>query len=300
MTGITRQQAAEALAACFSTQTQYQGGGYDSWVVRDQNNKEWKFVSDASIHTERKTARGYARNAGYNYSVEMVTPKLNYDEITKLQEAVRSVRRAGAKVNASCGIHIHIDGINHNRQSLKNLLSIMYSKEDLIFKALKVRRSREHDYCNKVREPMLQRARELSCDETRDFTRLEEIWYGGNPRHSHYDSTRYHAINLHSMFTKGTVEFRMFNSTLHAGRVKAYVHFCLAISAQAITQRSAFMRKTHSTNEKFTFRTWLLRLGMIGDEFKNTRDHLLANLDGDRAWRYDKNQYECRRNGRAR
>jgi hypothetical protein len=36
-----------------------------------------------------------------------------------------------------------------------------------------------------------------------------------------------------------------------------------------------------------------VRLGLNGDEFKNTRNHLLANLDGDRAWRYDKDTYEA-------
>ena len=46
-------------------------------------------------------------------------------------------------------------------------------------------------------------------------------------------------------------------------------------------------------NELFTFRVWLVRLGLNGDEFKNTRNHLLANLEGDRAWRYDKDTYEA-------
>lgn len=43
--------------------------------------------------------------------------------------------------------------------------------------------------------------------------------------------------------------------------------------------------KTHSSNEKYTFRTWLLRLGMIGDEFKTARTHLLKNLEGNIAWK---------------
>ena len=88
------------------------------------------------------------------------------------------------------------------------------------------------------------------------------------------------------------MEFRCFNSTLHAGKAAAYVNLCLAISAQAIAQRSTVMRKTHSDNELFTFRVWLVRLGLNGPEFKNTRDHLLANLEGDRAWRRDKDSYE--------
>ena len=55
------------------------------------------------------------------------------------------------------------------------------------------------------------------------------------------------------------------------------------------------MRRTESENELFTFRVWLVRMGLNGEEFKNTRDHLLANLEGDRAWRYDKDSYEINR-----
>lgn len=204
------------------------------------------------------------------------------------------MRRAKGKVNSSCGIHIHVDAANHNRQSLKNLLSIMFSKEDILFKALQVNPDRVKRYCKKVREPMLQRARQLSAEETKDLTQLEDIWYEGSTdsRTMHYNNTRYYALNLHSVFYRGTVEFRCFNSTLHAGRAAAYINLCLAMSAQAIAQRSTVMRKTHSDNELFTFRVWLVRLGLNGPEFKNTRDHLLANLDGDRAWRYDKDSYE--------
>lgn len=206
---------------------------------------------------------------------------------------MRRLRYAGAKTNSSCGIHIHVDAANHNRQSLKNLLSIMYSKEDILFKALKVNPNRVRNYCQKVREPMLREARKLSADETKNLTDLESIWYEGNvPAHEHYNWTRYYALNLHSVFYRGTVEWRCFNSTLHAGKVAAYVNLCLAMSAQAITQRSAVMRKTQSDNELYTFRVWLVRLGLNGDEFKNTRDHLLANLEGDRAWRYEKESYE--------
>ena len=72
-----------------------------------------------------------------------------------------------------------------------------------------------------------------------------------------YDESRYHALNLHSVFSKGTIEFRMFNSTLHAGEVKSYIQLCLAISHQALVQRGASRMKTHPENEKYTFRTWL-------------------------------------------
>ena len=297
MTGITREEAAQALAEYFGTEHRYYGGAYDTWKVTDPEGKDWKLMSDSSIDTERKIGRSYEPTGDTDYRVEMVTPKLTYPELPKLQECVRRVRRAGAKVNDSCGIHVHVDAANHNRQSLKNLIGIMYSKEDILFKALQVNEARAYQWCQKVREPMLREARKLSSDETKNLTQLEDIWYegfenDGRDRHDHYNRSRYYALNLHSVFYRGTVEWRCFNSTLHAGKVAAYVNLCLAISAQAIAQRSTVMRKTHSDNELFTFRVWLVRLGLNGEEFKHTRDHLLAHLDGDRAWRRDKDSYE--------
>ena len=293
MTGITRRQAAEALAAYFGTSVHYCGTYYDAWGVTDPEGKEWKLMSDSSIRGERKIDFGYRSTSDGEYQVEMVTPKLTYAELPKLQECVRRVRKAGAKANNSCGIHVHVDAANHNRQSLKNLIGIMYSKEDILFKALQVDPIRARDYCQKVREPMLRQARTLSSDETNDLTQLERVWYEGNVENTdHYNWTRYYALNLHSVFYRGTVEWRCFNSTLHAGKVAAYVNLCLAISAQAIAQRSTVMRKTHSDNELFTFRVWLVRLGLNGDEFKETRDILLSHLEGNRAWRRDKDSYE--------
>ena len=293
MTGITRRQAAQALANYFGTTPRQTGGYYDKWSVKDPGGKDWTVMYDGSIRTEMKSENGYAVVDDIEYSVEMVTPKLTYEELPKLQECVRQLRYAGAKVNKTCGIHVHVDAANHNRQSLKNLLSIMYSKEDILFKALRVNENRVRQYCQKVREPMLKEARKLSSDETKNLTALESIWYEGNvDNREHYNWTRYYALNLHSVFYRGTIEWRCFNSTLHAGRVAAYVNLCLAMSAQAIAQRSTVMRKTQSDNELFTFRVWLVRLGLNGEEFKNTRNHLLANLDGDRAWRYDKDRYE--------
>lgn len=296
MTGITREQAATALAAYFATDARYVGGAYDKWCVTDRDGKEWTVMSDSSIHGEQKIGSGYRATGDYRYRVEMVTPKLTYAELPKLQECVRQVRHAGAKANSSCGIHVHVDAANHNRQSLKNLIGIMYSKEDILFKALKVDERRVERWCQKVREPMLERIRKLPTNTTME--RLKREWYGGTDgSYEHYNWTRYYALNLHSVFYRGTLEWRCFESTLHAGKVRANITLALAISAQAINQKRTVMRKTEiSENPAFTFRTFLLRLGLIGPEYKNVREHLLSNLPGDRAWRYDKSQYPSLQN----
>lgn len=106
-------------------------------------------MSDSSIVTEMKTESGYMHTSNIEYRVEMVTPKLTYAELPRLQECVRQVRHVGAKVNHSCGIHVHVDASSHTPQTLRNIVNIMASKEDLIYKTLQVQVSREH-YCQKA------------------------------------------------------------------------------------------------------------------------------------------------------
>lgn len=81
----------------------------------------------------------------------------------------------------------------------------------------------------------------------------QHLVQGNDGSHRHYHDSRYHCLNLHSVFQKGTIEFRLFNSTTHAGKVKTYIQFCLAISGQALNQTCAATRKTTSTNENIPF-----------------------------------------------
>lgn len=292
MTGITRERAAQVVAEMFDTDC-YHRSSYDSWCVRDQQGKEWKFSRDTSIVTERKV-RGRKTMADEDYSTEMVSPKLEYSEMGKLQEVVRCLRHHGAFVNGSCGQHVHVDASNHTPRSLKNAMTIMYSKEDILFKALKVQSERADQYCQKVRPAVLEKIRKMP-NSTISMEKFKQVWYeGGDGSGSHYHWSRYYALNLHAVFSKGTLEWRCFESTLHAGQMRANITLALAISAQAINQKCTQMRKTEiSENPAFTFRTFLLRLGLIGPEYKNVREHLLKNLEGDRAWRYDMSQYAC-------
>lgn len=278
MTGITRAAAAKVIAGYFHTTASHVGGTYDTYTVRSEDGRQWKLVSDASIHCE--TRRGSTNNK--EYSVELVSPICRYEDIPTVQEIVRQLRHAGAKVNDSCGIHVHVDASTHDVKTLRNIVNIMASKEDLLYKALDVQVDRQY-YCKKADTRFLD---EMNHKRPRTMDELEAIWYNGRgSRYQHYDQTRYHALNLHSVFSKGTIEFRLFNSTLHAGRVKTYIQLCLAISNQALVQKGASRARTQSPNEKYTFRTWLLRLGMIGDEFKTARSFLLEKLDGNIAWR---------------
>lgn len=282
MTGLTREAAARVLSEHFGNPVSRDGGYYGEYSVLDSESRRWKVMSDGSITCQKKEG-GRLVPADHDYSVELVSPICHWGDIEIIQEIVRKLRGAGMIADKSCGIHVHVDASPHNANTLRNITNIMAAKEDLIYKAMQVEVAREHQYCRKVDQRFLE---ELNRKKPRTLNEVSRIWYGGADRsYHHYDDSRYHCLNLHSVFQKGTIEFRLFNSTTHAGKIKAYIQFCLAISAQALNQRCASRQKTHSTNEKYTFRTWLLRLGLIGDEFKTARLHLLEHLDGCIAWK---------------
>ena len=101
-------------------------------------------------------------------------------------------------------------------------------------------------------------------------------------------------LNLHATFTKGTVEFRLFQfdkpangkqNGLHAGQLKSYIQLCLALSQMAKTVKTASPKPQQTENPKYAMRTWLLRLGFVGDEFKTARNVFTNRLSGDTAFR---------------
>ena len=283
LTGITRRRAAKVLEEFFSATAKHKNLHLDEYHVKDSKRRTWKIVSDGSLMAEKKE-NGSRVPADSTYKVELVSPILTYEDIEDLQEIVRQLRKAGGFVNKTCGIHIHIDSANHTPRSLKNLINLMASKEELTYKALDVDPLRIK-YCRKVNEDLIET---INKKKPKTLKELEDIWYGNysyEDRKRKYHTSRYQGLNFHSVFEKGTVEFRLFNSTTHAGKIKAYIQFCLAVSHQAINQKSASAKRTQTDNEKYTFRCWLLRLGLNGDEFKTCRLHLLKNLDGNSAWR---------------
>ncbi len=287
MNSITREKAARIAADYFGGRYGYTAArnGYAAWSAWDSQGREWKFMRDASIigpDDER---------------CELVTPVLRYEDIPVLQELIRRLRKAGAKSDATrgCGVHVHVGANGHTPQTLRNLANIMASHENLLSDALALDGNRVEHYCRTVNRAFLKR---LNEKKPRTMAELADVWYEsqgcGNGRDQHYNHSRYHMLNLHAVFTKGTVEFRLFQfdapkdgkrNGLHAGQLKSYIQLCLALSQMAKDSKKASPRPQQTENPKYAMRTWLLRLGFIGDEFKTAREVLTKRLSGDAAFR---------------
>lgn len=285
-TGITRAFAAEVAADFLNGRLERTYDSYDAYKIHLADGRYYKVMSDGSIATQKKE-NGRRVPAGREYSVELVSPILTYrEDIETLQELVRRLRKAGAFVDENtCGIHLHLDGANHTVRSLRNFINIIASKNDLLYKALQIEPVRMR-WCQKLDAELVER---MNRRQPKTLKQLEDAWYAGygGMRSTHYHESRYKFLNYHSFFQGNhTVELRGFNSTLHAGKIRSYIVLALALNHQALTQTKASAKKPQTENEKFAMRTYLNRIGLIGDEFANCREHLCAHLDGSAAWRF--------------
>ena len=204
MNNIERSRAAKVAAEFFGTgrfEDTARRNGYCTWSAWDAQGREWKFQRDVSI------------DGPDSQKCELVTPILTYADMETLQELIRRLRRAGAKSDSTrgCGVHIHIGAKGHTPQTLRNLANIMASHESLLAEALDLDHYRMRRYCRTVDPRFLE---QLNRRKPTTMADLADIWYssqGANyGRSQHYNGSRYHMLNLHATFTKGTVEFRLF------------------------------------------------------------------------------------------
>lgn len=280
-TGITRRRTASIVAKVLGCRIgESDGSVYQTRTMIDSQGRKWKVMRDSSIMPQ-------GGSASDEYRVEMVTPPLNYEDIELLQQIVRALREAGAKANSSCGIHVHVDGANHNAKSLRRLVKFFAARQNLVYEGLNISAERADRWCRRMSTALID-----EMAKKKDITReeMEAIWYSrsndgyyGRIDHSHYNVTRYHGLNLHAFFSKGTVEFRLFNSTLHAGKIKAYIQFCLAASAWAIESNDSVNfrdlgDKTKAERADLFGRILRRRFGLVGEEFATCRKHMLAGF----------------------
>ena len=303
MNHITREDAARLAADFFGTgHYEYTGNtdGYKTWSAWDDQGRKWKFVSDCSI------------SGPASQQCELVTPILEYDDIPVLQELLRRLRKAGAVSNPNngCGVHIHISRKGgFEVKDVKNLVNMMAAHEQQIGRAIWIDQRRTRVYCKVVSPKFLEMMKKKNPKTMSD---LEHVWYEGNDANfgtfHHYNDSRYHMLNLHSFFNgHGTIEFRMFQFSnphtgadgtykrggLHAGKMKAYIQLCIAMCERAHDARCISSKAQQTDNDKYAFKWFMMRLGMVGDEFKTARKLLLQNMEGDGTYRFDREGYAC-------
>ena len=81
------------------------------------------------------------------------------------------------------------------------------------------------------------------------------------------------------------IVFDGFPDRVDADHVKTFTQLVSCMARTAKKQKRVVARETEAENERYSMRTWLLRIGMNGPEFKEARKHLMENLTGHTAFR---------------
>ena len=204
---------------------------------------------------------------------------LDYHKSYYWKEIMRTAIRQGYRSHntSTCGMHVHVNRscMGETREEQDEVIGrILFFVEKNWNELLKFSRRSEYS--------MNRWAARYGYEKTgREI--LDKAKKGNNGR--------YAAVNL---MNYATIEFRLFQfdapadgkqNGLHAGQLKSYIQLCLALSELAKIQRNASSRPQQHENPKYAMRTWLLRLGFIGDEFKTAREVLTKRLSGDGAFR---------------
>ncbi len=273
-TGMPRIRAAEICAAYFGTEvekdkSQRYSRGYQRYRIKDEKERIWQLVYDGSV---------FAEPSRYTCRVELVSPVCRYEDVTQIESLVMALNQQGTmKVNRSCGLHVHVDGALFDARTLRNLVNLVANKEALLYKSLQVDGKREQSFCKKMNGEFLQAVNRQKPDRLESF---RDIWYNTLKEEcERSEQTRYHGLNLHSFFTNGSIEYRMFNGTCEPERIGAAVRLSLAMTAQALNREEIGYRRTKPVQEKAAFGAWLSQMGLSGKEFQKTRRLLLENLE---------------------
>lgn len=207
-------------------------------------------VGDSGSHTGHSETQWLTKHDGsVSGGAELVSPPLDFDSASdrnKVDTAIAALQLGGASTHNSAGIHVHIDASDLSAQQVANVGRFMFKFEDVIYRIAssgwtRLRPAGMNNYCKPVPEEMVRRL----C-KVRDLDGFYRAWYGSvqdglHFRNSHYHESRYHGLNLHSWCYRGTIEFRIFNSSLNPDRVQAYIALSMAIVQDA---REGFRRST--------------------------------------------------------
>lgn len=154
----------------------------------------------------------------------------------------------------------------HTGRTLMNILNMIYSKQQLIIKALE------------LKEPFIEEAfiKNLNLKKTETLEKFQDAITEVGA-----DGCKGISFN----FDKGTFTFKLLGENLSNEKMSAFMELASLINENAKKLKHTSFKQAQVDNPKYAFRTWLIRLGMNGSQYKDIRKTLLTNLEGSGAFR---------------
>ena len=154
----------------------------------------------------------------------------------------------------------------HTGITLRNLVNMVFSKQALIKKALEITSNIvEDDFCIGINKAKIETLEDFK-------TAIEDIGAESCP-------------GIGFDFADNTITFKFLEGEVSSKKMKAYTQLVALLNQNAMALKHASAKSKDTDNDKFTFRVWLVKIGMIGDEYKIARKVLLERLEGNSAFR---------------
>lgn len=198
------------------------------------------------------------------YDSETVTPPEGTDKADAEPDIeLNEERNSEFPLNASISFPIS----EHTVQSLTNLICMIHSRGPLLSKATGGNFSADKSLADEIGKHEFH-----SINEMIAFIRE---WDETNPPLTGIS------------FDSDKLTFDGFGQATDADHVQTFMKLAAAMNRMALTQHRIQAKDVDDSNEKYTLRVWLIRLGMNGSEYKDDRKRLLENLSGHSAFRND-------------
>lgn len=150
----------------------------------------------------------------------------------QIQEICDALNDKQAKVNDSCGLHVHINAKDFDFYSLRRLVKVYAKIEDALYDMVPKSR-RTSSYCKPCGEHYMRTMAAGKVPKDVKIGVMQSVYrfkadckYGArelqeSKRHKYHES-RYYALNIHSFFYRGTVECRMHAGSTNAAKIQSW------------------------------------------------------------------------------
>jgi hypothetical protein len=176
-----------------------------------------------------------------------------------VHQTTRSLHTHKAKVNETCGLHIHLDGagiVGESRKiyptSVIQLWKAHLVFEDVVLSVLPYSR-RQNDYCRPMRDTFSL----LELDHIDSLLDVEKLWYKERTysriveaKEHHRHPSRYFGVNFHSLLSDGHLEIRYHSGTTNPKKILewANLHSLIMDAAAGRKFNPGFLREAQVTS----------------------------------------------------
>jgi hypothetical protein len=182
-------------------ETRYEGYNHTT-------RRYWKIVSDSSLN-------------GQN-TFELVSPILNGENgLEQLETVCRVLKENNAKINKSCGLHVHLDAKDFRTENWKKLYKNYMKIESTIESFMpESRRANNNSFCRSMKRNT-SAARIERCN---DLTEIEIVATNQN---------RYYKLNTRSYWRHETIEYRQHSGTIEFEKISNWLLFTARLTEYA-------------------------------------------------------------------